>query len=336
MPVTIKDVARESGVNISTVSRSLNGAYGVHPLTRERVLDVARRLNYRPNRIARNLATGRSNAIGLIVGDIRNPFFAEVARGAEDAASAAGYDLILCNSDLDTDKQMHYVRTLLERRVDGVLVNSVTALNAAQQDFLANCGAPVVFLNRTAVGRSLPTVCADNHEGGVIAARHLLHLGHRSLAHLTSPRRHSNLAERARGFLRTLEAASAARPPVVIHGDQSFAGGYEMARGMFAAHKGVTAVFAANDAIACGVMRAARERGVRIPEDLSLIGFDNVELAALVNPPLTTIHQPKYEIGQAAVELLLHSVRQNGNATIEHRVLGVKLIERQTCAARRK
>src|SRR5882724_5538391 len=128
MPVTIKDVARESGVNISTVSRALNNGYGVNDQTRELVVAVAARLNYHPNRVARGLVTGRSHSMALVVSDIRNPFFAEVARGAEDAACRAGHDLILCNSDLDPEKQMRYVQSLMEKRVDGILMNSVSVL----------------------------------------------------------------------------------------------------------------------------------------------------------------------------------------------------------------
>src|SRR5450755_2849326 len=165
MPVTIKDVARESGVNISTVSRALNNGYGVNDQTREHVRAVAARLNYRPNRIARGLVTGRSHSLGLIVSDIRNPFFAEVARGAEDAARNGNCDLVLCNSDLDADKQMEYVRSLLEKRVDGILMNSVAMLSVEQQARLSESGVPIVLLNRSASNRTFSTVCADNETG---------------------------------------------------------------------------------------------------------------------------------------------------------------------------
>src|SRR5438874_7251568 len=150
MAVTIKDVARESGVNVSTVSRALNGEYGVNVDTREHVLAVAERLRYRPNRVARGLVTGRSHTLALVVSDIRNPFFAEVARGAEDAACRAGYDLILCNSDLDPEKQMRYVQSLMEKRVDGILMNSVSVLTRKQQGHLTTLGVAIVLLNRAA------------------------------------------------------------------------------------------------------------------------------------------------------------------------------------------
>src|SRR6516225_3776290 len=184
MAITIKDVARESGVNVSTVSRALNGEYGVHAGTREHVLAIAKRLHYRPNRVARGLVTGRSHTLALVVSDIRNLFFAEVARGAEDAAYRAGYDLVLCNSDLDPEKQMRYAQLLAEKRVDGILMNSVAALSRKQQEQLLALGVPIVLLNRTAPRSAFSTICADNEAGGALAADYLLKLGHRKIAHL--------------------------------------------------------------------------------------------------------------------------------------------------------
>ncbi|MBS1855407.1 MAG: LacI family DNA-binding transcriptional regulator [Acidobacteria bacterium] len=334
MPVTIKDVARESGVNVSTVSRALNGEYGVHADTREMVAAVARRLGYRPNRVARGLVTGRSHTLGLVVSDIRNHFFAEVARGAEDAACRAGHDLILCNSDLDPDKQMRYMQSLLEKRVDGILMNSVSVLSRAQQEQLAAMGVAIVLLNRTAPRGVFSTVCADNRGGGRLAAEYLLKLGHRRIAHLTGPRHHGNMTDRARGFVRALSAVPQPVEPVMIYGRNDFTGGYEMGRELLARHPEVTAVFAASDTMAFGAIRAFIEAGRRIPGDLSVIGFDDIELAAIVNPPLTTIYQPKYEIGEAAVEILLrHADRKKPHAP-EHRVFDVRLVERQSCKPR--
>ena len=331
MPVTIKDVARESGVNISTVSRALNNGYGVNDKTREHVIAVAARLKYRPNRIARGLVTGRSHSLGLVVSDIRNPFFAEVARGAEDAARAGNCDLVLCNSDLDADKQMEYVQSLLEKRIDGIMMNSVSMLSQEQQAQLAGSGVPIVLLNRPASNHTFSTVCADNEAGGALAARHLLGLGHRKIAHLTGPRQHGNLSDRARGFVRALQSAEHPVQPTVLHGKFNFDGGAELARKLLDQHPEVTAIFAANDVMAFGVIQAVLDRGLRIPEDLSLIGFDNIQFSGIVHPPLTTVHQPKYEMGSAAVEVLLRLARDKGKQTPEHRRLGVELIERQSC-----
>ena len=145
--VKLRDIAEAAGVTIATASRSLSGAYGVNPLTRQRVLEVAARLEYRPNRFARGLVTGRSQIIGLIISDIRNPFFAEVARGAEDAAYAAGSDVVLCNSDLSSERQKRYVNSLMEKNVDGIIMNSIAALDRTEQQRLAKSGVPVVLLN---------------------------------------------------------------------------------------------------------------------------------------------------------------------------------------------
>jgi LacI family transcriptional regulator len=331
MPVTIKDVARESGVNISTVSRALNDEYGVHPETRELVISVANRLNYRPNRVARGLVTGRSNSLALIISDIRNPFFAEVARGAEDAARDRGCDLVLCNSDLDSRKQMQYVYSLMEKRIDGILMNTVTAMSRAQQQELAKCNMPVVLLNRAASPRSFSSVCADNEEGGAIAARYLLKLGHREIAHLTGPRDHGNLTARARGFLKVFNGGPKTAEPIVLHGENSFQGGYDLAHKLLKENPEITAIFAGNDVMAFGAVRAIYETGRKIPDDVSLLGFDNVELSQIIHPPLTTIHQPKYEIGRAAVEILLRMAGKESDRTPEHRVLGVELRERQSC-----
>lgn len=322
--ITIKDIAREAGVDVSTVSRSLSGAYGINADTRSRVLAVAERLNYRANRVARGLVTGRSHTLGLIISDIRNAFFAEVARGAEDAARAAGCDLVLCNSDQDAHRQMEYVSSLAGKRVDGILMNSVAVLDKDQKERLEAIGIPIVLLNRTPGPFS--TVCADNKAGGRLAAEYLLKLGHRHVTHLTGPAHHGNLTDREKAFVKAMPPNSV----TVLHGENTFAGGREMAQKVLAEHpRKITAIFAGNDTIAFGVLRAILDAGLKVPDDISLIGFDNVELGSIVQPPLTTIHQPSYELGHRAVETLLRIGRKE--ATPEHHVLPVHLIERHSC-----
>src|SRR5258707_2956079 len=247
MPVTIKDVARESGVNISTVSRALNNGYGVNEQTRLHVTADAARLDYRPNRVARGLVTGRSHSLGLVLSDIRNPFFAEVARGAEDAARAGHCDLVLCNSDLDADKQMRYVRSLLDKNIDGILMNSVSALSREQQAQLAASDVPIVLLNRPASNHAFSTVCANNEAGCALAARYLLDLGHRKIAHLTGPKQHGNLSDRTRGFVRALQSVKNPVQPIVRYGKFNFAGGADLTMKLLDANPDVTAIFAAND-----------------------------------------------------------------------------------------
>jgi LacI family transcriptional regulator len=333
--ITLRDVASAAGVTLATASRSLNNAYGVHADTRARVMQIAARLNYKPNRFARGLVTGRSNMVGLIISDVRNSYFAEVARGAEDAAYAAGRDLMLCNSDLDSAKQMRYISSLMEKRVEGIIMNSVSALTREEQAYLAESGVPVVLLNRHTRGAAFSTVCADNEVGGKLVAECFLRHGHTKLVHFTGPKRHANLAQRGHGFMRAIDRSADGAEASVVHGVHTVTGGYEMASSLFADLGDITGIFAANDAVAFGVIRAAIEKKVRIPEDVSLIGFDDVELAALVHPPLTTLQQSKYEIGAAAVEILLR--RSSGEQRApEHRVLPVELIERASVARPRK
>jgi LacI family transcriptional regulator len=324
---TIKDVAREAGVNVSTASRALAGTYGVRRATRERILRIAETLHYQPNSIARGLVTGRSKTLGLLISDIRNPFFAEVARGAEDAADAAGYQVFVCNADLDPTRQMRYFQALRARSVDGVIMNSISNLTSAQQDELAGAGVPLVLLNRPggpATGFSIVT--ADNLAGGQLAASYLIGLGHRAIGHVTGPREHGNLSIRCKGFLGACEKAGVA--PAVLYGEHTYDGGLQLTRKLLNRNASITAVFAANDVMALGALRAIVEMGRKAPDDVSVIGFDDLQLSAAITPGLTTIRQPSYEIGRAAAQILL-----SRSPFPEQRVFGVTLVERQSCRA---
>jgi DNA-binding LacI/PurR family transcriptional regulator len=335
MTKTLKDVAREAGVNTSTVSRALNNSYGVHDNTRRRVIKVAERLNYRTNQVARGLVTGSSRSIGLVISDIRNPFFAEVARGAEDAAFHAGRDLVLCNSDLNSEKQMQYVNWLLAKRVEGIVMNYVAPMSPAKQDQLRAGGVPIVLLNLSSVQRRSPvwpfsSAVADNLAGGEMAGNYLIDLGHVNVVHLTGPRTHGNFTDRAKGFLKAFRDRGLPKPEVV-YGEHTFAAAYQSAKRHLTPDQNITAVFAGNDVIAFGCIRAMMEKGIRIPEDVSIIGFDNLEMSQITSPPLTTIDQPKYETGKAAVEMVLSMRAKGGIREPEHRIIGVSLIERQSC-----
>lgn len=334
MGVTLKDIARECGVDVATVSRSLSGAYGVNQVTRANVLAVAARLKYRPNRLAMGLVTGKSRTLAMIISDIRNPFFAELTRGAEDVAFEAGYELILCNSDLNPSKESRYVHSLLEKRVEGIIMNSVSGLDHEEQEELSRSGVPIVLLNRPSTSariQGFSTVLADNFAGGYMAGQYLIGLGHRMIGHLTGAVQHGNLRERTNGFRKALQETQARITPVVLHGRHSNEGGYQMMKNLLLKRAGLTAIFAANDAMAFGAIRAIIESGFRIPDDISVVGFDNVEMASIVMPPLTTIQQPKYEMGRAAVEVLLRYAEQGEMMTPEHRLMEVKLVKRNSC-----
>lgn len=319
-------------MNVSTVSRCLNGRGRVNLQTRTRILAAAKRLNYIPNRVARGLVTGTSQTLGLIISDIRNPFFAEVARGVEDAAHQAGCDLVLCNSDLHPEKQLRYVNSLVAKGIDGIIINWAAGLNRREEELLLSHGVPIVLLNSPIGIDLLSTVSVDNFQGGFLAGSYLINLGHRKLAFIGGPEDQSRVAERKRGFLKANEKLTGRNKPVVLHGDQSFSGGYQMAWKIIAEHPDVTAVFTHNDVMAFGLLRACSEAGRRVPNDISVVGFDNVDISQMIQPPLTTINQPKYEIGQAAVELLMRLKLEPERSEPVHRVFGVSLVERQSAA----
>ena len=317
-------------MTIATASRSLNDAYGVHPRTRARVLQVAQRLRYTPNRFARGLVTGRSDMIGLIVSDVRNSYFAEVARGVEDAALASGHDVMLCNSDLNPQRQMKAFLSLLDKRAEAIIMNSVSTLSPAEKQQIAAAGVPIVLLNRPGRDTTFSTVSADNEKGGRLAAEYLLRHGHRNVINLTGPKRHANLGRRSQGFLAGMAKDKAAKARV-IHAANTLEGGYQAAVDLFHDLQGATAIFTGNDAMAFGVMRAAIEAGVRIPKDVSLLGFDDVDLAAISFPPLTTIHQPKYGLGRTAVDVV-NELLESGVSKPRHRLMDVSLVERASVA----
>lgn len=226
---------------------------------------------------------------------------------------------------------MHYVRSLLAKRVDGIVMNSVAQLTRDDQNELSRCGVPVILLSKCIGTPQFSTVIPDNLNGGLIAGRYLLDLGHRVIAHLTGPRRHGNLGDRTKGFLTAINAHGRNATAVLIRGPHTDEGGYLMMKKLLQKRRDVTAIFAASDAIALGAIKAAYEIGLEIPGDVSIVGFDNVELAGLIRPPLTTIDQPKYGTGQAAVDILLARIKNRENSALEHRVLGVRLVERESC-----
>lgn len=333
MSVTLKDVAEACGVNISTVSRSLNNRYGIDAETRARVLEVAEKLNYRRNRMASGLATGKSNTFGLIISDVRNPYFAEFARSVEGAAFDAGYDLILCNCANDVEKQMHYFRSLADKMVDGVMFSIVGAFGKKNQGEILESGIPTLLLSRPPGKSSFSTLTDDNSKGAAMAGEYLINLGHRKIGHLTGSRSHGNLAARAKSFCQTLEQSGI--KPTVVSGNPTYRGGFEMTLQLLEQSPDLTAIFAANDTIAFGALQALAQLGKRVPDDISLIGFDNIEISGIVRPPLTTLSVPIKEKGAIAVEMLLQLANKKSEDKfgVDHRVLDVTLIERESCRA---
>jgi LacI family transcriptional regulator len=302
---TIADVARHAGVSTATVSRVLAGLGGAAPATSERVLDAARRLGYRPSGVARSLKLRTTRTFGLIVTDIENPFFPQLVRAVEDAANAAGYAVLLCNAVDDPSRELAYLELLADRRVDGVVI-AAASLGRRQQAWLAEAPVPVVLVNGSVPGTRIPSIESDNAGGGRLATEHLLALGHRRLAALTAPR-NADAAARLAGVRDAVSGPAAEL--AVGEGDPTVAGGEAATDQVLAAQPGTTGIVAYNDLMAIGAMRVVRASGRRVPDDVSVVGFDDIGLASLVEPPLTTVAQSTVEMGRWAIERLTAAVR---------------------------
>jgi LacI family transcriptional regulator len=304
MPVTIGDVARRARVSTATVSRVLSGVGGARPETRDRVIAAAGDLGYRPSGIARSLKLRTTRTLGLIVTDIENPFFPQLVRAVEDAAQADGYALLLCNAADDPEREASYLDLLVDRRVDGVII-AASSLGARHSVWLADPPLPVVLVNAQASDVALPSIASDNRSGGRIATEHLLALGHRRIGVLTAGPRNPDASARLAGVRDALEAAG--RDPdelVIAAGEAAVTGGEGAMADLLRRHPDLTGIVVYNDLMAIGALRAIRAGGRRVPEDVSVVGFDDVQLAAYLEPPLTTIAQATAEMGRWAVERL--------------------------------
>jgi LacI family transcriptional regulator len=326
-PVTILDVAGRAGVSPATASRVLTGsAHAVSPEARRRVAAAARDLGYLPNMLARSLLKRETSAVGVLVPDVSNPYYAVILRGIEDAASQAGRAVIVCNTDRSPEKQASYLRTLLERRVDGLIVAGGTI----RERDLAHAGnvPPVVVVGRHEV--SCPSVRIDNVRAAMDATSHLIGLGHRRIACLAGPLASLTAADRLAGYRRALRRAGlSSRPEDVVRDEFSLDGGRRGAERLCGLRPRPTAIVASSDQMAIGALRLLRERGVRVPDDLSIVGFDDSPLASYTVPALTSVAIPMYEIGRRVMGLLLR-LRADGRAVSA--VLPAELRVRETTA----
>lgn len=300
---TIYDVARSAGVSTSTVSHVLNGTRHVSEDTKLRVHQAMAELHYRPNSLARGLVRQETQTLALIVADNANPFFAELARGMEDHGFVAGYNVILCNSDRSTEKELAYLDMLIAKRVDGIVYTTMST-QLDQLRPLLNNQIPLVLFEREF--DEIDAVLLDNVHGGFTATQHLLDLGHRRIACICGPDAKTRSHARIRGYEQALTAAGVSIDPELIQaGDWTCESGQKCAQQLLDLPVRPTAIFACNDLMAIGALTLLRERGVRVPEDVSVIGFDNIGFGAFTTPPLTTLATPITAIGQRLAQLLL-------------------------------
>jgi LacI family transcriptional regulator len=325
----IVDVAKRAGVSVGSVSRVINEHPTVSAATRERVENAVRELSYVPNAIAGSLRSRRSKTIGLIIPDVTNPFFSELALHVERSAAAAGYDLILGNSDNSAERQKHYLRALAVRRVDGIILVPAREIGPSFEFEI-----PVVGVDREVVGRQF--VASDNRAGAKSAIEYLHQLGHHLIACIAGPKNLPNAQERRIGYediaLPILRAAGVDPAAYIVSADFSYDSGYAATRRLMDVTPRPTAIFASSDQQAIGGLRAAADLGLAVPGDLSIVGFDDIPLANLVMPRLTTVGQPVAKIGVLAMQLLLDLFSGAAAPRRRRHLLATTLQIRQSCA----
>jgi LacI family transcriptional regulator, galactose operon repressor len=329
--VTIKDIAKELGISASTVSRALSDSSLVNAETKRAILQVAERLGYQRNELARALVKGSSGAIGLLVPDITNPFFSDIARGVGEIADTVGAGVILCNTDGRIDRELNYIRLMRRKRVDGLLLCSTT-IEAPYLKELALARIPFILVSRLSGQRDVPFVITDDHAGARLAVEHLVDLGHSSIGFIGGPENVQASQDRMEAYLNVLNENNLATMPDW----RNFAGftqaaGRRAAQQMLSLPERPTAIFAANDVTALGVLEVAEGLGLKVPADLSLVGYDDISYASLPRIQLTTIAQPAVEMGQIAANWLFTAIENPETARL-HRTLAPWIMVRSTTA----
>jgi DNA-binding LacI/PurR family transcriptional regulator len=337
MAITIKDIARITGVSHSTVSRALGGNSLISEATSTRIRKVAREMGYQPSAAARSLKTNQTKVIGVIVNSIDDPFFSEILFGIEDAAQQAGYSLFIGASQYDPIREQNIVQTMMEQRTDGVIICSSSFSADKGRQLLAN-GFPVVVVNYKANENFNYSIYHDDVDGSQQLTRHLLALGHRKIAYLGNSKSGRTSLDRLTGFKKEMRKAGVKINPAYVFEVE----GGEPALGKESLHYFMslsdrpTAIMCFNDMLAIGFLHACRQAGIRVPEDLSVTGFDNISLSAYTSPPLTTLDQPKYSIGNESAQLLLELLGnkiENQNNMHKEKVLKGSLLVRSSTSA---
>lgn len=328
---TIRDVASKAEVSISTVSRVVNGNRPVHPDIRDRVLKVVEELDYRANFLARGLRQSNTCMIGLIIPDNANPFYAELARAIEDAGFTRGYSVILCNSDLLEEKQQAYIDVLLLHKVDGVILINMLLPPFKSIERIVVENIPIVIANINTLVPDFDQVMVDDHRGGYLAGQYLLHLNHQRIGCITYSQPLSYKTARIVGFRQALaEVGIDLTTKDFAIGNGRYESGYQAIQELLRRRHDLTAIFVFNDLMALGAIGALHAQGIRVPEDISIIGYDNIVYAATFEPALTTIAQPIAAIGQECIARLLECIQQPDKPPT-HITLPVELIERVSC-----
>jgi len=318
--ITIYDVAREANVSMATVSRVVNGNPNVKPVTRKKVLEVIERLGYRPNAVARGLASKKTTTVGVIIPDISNIFFAELARGIEDIATMYKYNIILSNSDQNKDKELHLLNTMLGKQVDGLVFMGGNITPDHVEEF-GKSPVPIVLAGSIEESNQIPSVNIDYEAAVYDSVNEFIDKGHKNIAFVIGPLHEpKNAQKKLKGYQRAIvEAGLPYNEELIVEGDYTYDSGIEALEKLLEAKEKPTAILVGSDEMALGVVHGAEDKGFHIPEDFEVITSDNTRLALMVRPQLTTIVQPLYDIGAVAMRLLTKLMNKEKNS--EHIVV---------------
>lgn len=308
MGVTIKDIASLAGVSKTTVSKVINNKDdSISAATKDKILQIMKEQNYVPNKLAQGLVTKRTKTIGLLIPDIRNPFFTDISRGAEDYARKEGYNIIFSNTDEDYEKEVQCVSMLCEKMVDGIIF-APSSNTSEEENRYSDLKIPIVLVDKHIdIQNAKGVVKVDNKNGTYEATKYLIKQGYKEILYLSGPLKNDIAKERLNGYIRALEKNGGVfKKENVIEGQYKYEWSYEYIKSLDKIN--FSAICCANDLIAIGAIQALRERNLKIPQDISIVGFDDIQTAKLIDPSLTTIRQPAYEMGQKASEILINSL----------------------------
>jgi DNA-binding LacI/PurR family transcriptional regulator len=312
----MKDVAKEAGVSLGTVSNVLNNLPSVSEENRQRVFEAIDKLKYRPNSTARALKTKTSRSLGLIIPNITNPFYPELARGAEDAARKYGYSIFLCNNDRDIEKEREYVNILSEKNVDGLILVKPQITSQEINELKERCNIVLVDVDDVFV-QGCDSINVDDYMGSINALEYLYKLGHRKIAFISGMLESKSSTSRMSAYMEFLKKHEIKlEEELIIKGKYDWISGYDCTIDILKRGHVPTAIFAANDLMAIGAMKAVREMKLSVPKDISVIGFDDIEMSSLCTPQLTTVRQPKYEIGVKSVEMIFERFKSRNSNEI--------------------
>lgn len=327
--VTIEDVARAAGVSRQTVSRAINNKGEISPTTLKRVMDAVQLLGYRPSGVARGLATQHTRTIGLVVPDITNPFFPEIARGVQDVARSQDYSVFLCNTDESPQEELQVLHSLAAQPVDGIILFG-SRISDDDLAAFADRYRPLVVLNRFLKHPEVSLILVDNHQGAKLAVDYLVDRGHAAIGMLAGPVTSPSSAQRVEGFCQAMAARGLpTADDWILSCSPTIEGGYEAAQRLLAQHPQVTALFAYNDLVALGAIQACNDMGRCVPGDCAVIGFDDIHMARMVSPSLTSVRVDKYDLGRQAAHGLL-AMLEDPDTTFPPIRVGVELVIRES------